>query len=176
MNNELTHHGVKGQRWGVITKTYQRVTSRKSKGSSTESTASTAKKKRFSLIKKKTAKVQKTLTEEQVNRKKQAVIKSRSAKQLYENAHLFDDRELSSAYNRLVLERNIKSLTPKEVNKGDQFINKINKAAKFVESGSKLYNNCAKVYNATQQGQSKPLPIVGAKKDDKKDDDKKDKK
>jgi hypothetical protein len=62
------------------------------------------------------------------------------------------------------LEKNIKSLAPKEVDKGEEYYNNIknfaDKSANLIESGTKLYNGIAKIYNATSSGKESPLPIV----------------
>lgn len=121
----------------------------------------------------------KELTPEEIEAKKEAILKSRSPKQLYENAHLFSDKELTNAYNRLNTERNIKNLIPADVKKGEEAVNKIldygDKAVKGLDIGTKLYNNVAKIMNSTMDAE---LPIIKAdkKKDDKKPNKKNDKK
>ena len=188
-SNYLTHYGIKGQKWGIrryqnpdgsltsagrkrysdsggirgaVSKVKNAVTRR---GSSSKSAA------------KKKQEEKEEKEKETLEQKKDRVLKSRSAKELYENADLFTTQELQSAYNRLSLERNISSLVPKDVNKGKQFVDNAIKTAKTlndaIDTGSKLYNNVAKVYNSlTDEGRKKPLPMIGDnQKKDKKDDD-----
>lgn len=188
-SNYLTHYGIKGQKWGIrryqnpdgsltsagrkrysdsggirgaVSKVKNAVTRR---GSSSKSAA------------KKKQEEKEEKEKETLEQKKDRVLKSRSAKELYENADLFTTQELQSAYNRLNLERNISSLVPKDVNKGKQFVDNAIKTAKTlndaIDTGSKLYNNVAKVYNSlTDEGRKKPLPMIGDnQKKDKKDDD-----
>ena len=188
-SNYLTHYGIKGQKWGIrrqqnpdgsltsagrkrysdsggirgaVSKVKNAVTRR---GSSSKAAA------------KKKQEEKEEKEKETLEQKKDRVLKSRSAKELYENADLFTTQELQSAYNRLSLERNISSLVPKDVNKGKQFVDNAIKTAKTlndaIDTGSKLYNNVAKVYNSlTDEGRKKPLPMIGDnQKKDKKDDD-----
>lgn len=188
-SNYLTHYGIKGQKWGI--RRYQ----------NSDGSLTSAGRKRYSDsggIRGAVSKVKNAVTrrgssskaaakkkqeekeekeKETLEQKKDRVLKSRSAKELYENADLFTTQELQSAYNRLSLERNISSLVPKDVNKGKQFVDNAIKTAKTlndaIDTGSKLYNNVAKVYNSlTDEGRKKPLPMIGDnQKKDKKDDD-----
>ena len=152
-NTTLQHYGVLGMKWGVRKSSYNSSGSkRKRKG------------------KKSTSEDEKSLS---IEERKAKILKSRSAKDLYKNADLFTTQELQNAYNRLVLERNINSLSPKEVSKGQAFIDKSTKIGNNMHSvfdvSSKLYNDTAKVYNTFFRGDSDPWPIIkdndGKKKD-----------
>lgn len=191
-NNELLHAGVKGMKWGQ--RLYQNkdgsLTPLGRARYGTKQNYTNAKRKATIAAKKKAqekeaAKIKKK-TGESPEEQKARILKSRSAKELYENAHLFTTQELQSAYNRLQLEKNIKDMAPKEVKKGEEFVNKsidvMDKAAQTIQSGSKLYNGVARVLNAFGD---KDLPIIdfgkgdGKKKnksDDSEDSNKKEKK
>lgn len=98
MEYELYHYGRKGMKW------YQNI---------------------FTKHKERKAKRQKEAEEkrkESVEEQKTRIRNSRSAEQVYKNAHLFNDKELTEIYNRLNTENNIKNLIPAKVNKGKKFI------------------------------------------------------
>lgn len=162
MEYELYHHGIKGMRWGV--RRFQRKD-----GSWTPIGRKRYKQQEADREKAKQAKL-----EESIEAKKQKVLKSRSAAELYKNADLFTTTELQSAYNRLQLERNIANLAPKEVSKGKEFVDKsINVGRKIndvADVSTKLYNNVARVYNTfSESAAEKPLPLIKDGGDKKKD-------
>jgi hypothetical protein len=158
-SGELYHHGTKGMKWGR--RLYQ------------HKDGSLTRLGRLRYGKKGPPDSEK---KEQVDKEtqKQRVLSSRSASELYKNAHLFNDQELHSAYQRLILEQNIANLGSKEVSKGEQRVNKMvkfmDKTTTVVTSGSKLYNGVARVFNAFgAKGKDNKLPIIdlgdGKKKD-----------
>ena len=168
---EMLHAGVKGMKWGH--RLYQNKDGsltalgrlRYGKGSG---------KRKAAAAKAKT----KAETKKDIEKKKQEVLKSRSAKELYKNADLFSTQELQTAYKRLQLERDILNLSPKEVSKGEQFVSKAIKAGKTIndvaDTSIKIYNNAARVYNAFSDGKKAsyiPNADGGKKKKDKKKDD-----
>lgn len=152
MENELYHDGRKGMKWGKHIFCGPHCSEHGKSG--------------------KRGKKQQS-EEETPEQKKERILKSRSAKELYDNADLFTTQELNNAYTRLVLERNIKSLAPAEVSKGQQFVDKFTKtgdnAHKVFDTSSKLYNDAAKVYNTFFKGDNDPLPLI--KDNDKKSND-----
>lgn len=160
-NGELYHHGTKGMKWG------RRLFQNKDGSLTALGRARVKRQRAKNLEKARQARAEKVQQAKTTAEKKEEILKSRSAKMLYENAHLFDDRELQTAYNRLTLERNIKNLSPAEKSKVDKFVEKMNKTSDAIDKGSKLYDNVAKVLNAFTDSN---LPIINAgKKDDKKD-------
>lgn len=140
MPGELKHHGRKGMKW------YQHIFGDKNKGSEKSKSGNESE-------------------EDRIEKRKKEVANSRSAKKVYENADLFSDQELQRIYNRIQLERNIKNLSGNEKSKGEEYIDRVIKTARktsdFIESGGKLYNNIAKVYNSlSDKGQAKPLRLI----------------
>ena len=176
-NYEIYHHGVKGQKWGV--RRYQNkdgsLTARgKKRLGIGDSISGYLKKRHAESVKKKAAAEKQKAEDEQrkkvedVETKKAAVLKSRSAKALYENADLFTTEELRTAKARLELEQSIGKLDMDRVTSGDKFASEfIKKSANFtnmVDSGSKMYNNVAKVYNALYgNAHGKSLSLISDK-------------
>ena len=135
--NELTHWGIKGMKWGV--RRYQNAD-----GSLTEAGKKRqAKIRTKNLEKARAAKAQKKEEAETVEEKKQRVLKSRSARELYNNADLFTTQELQNAYTRLQLEKNIASLEPKQLSQGEKFLDGTikwtRKTSELVETGTRAY-------------------------------------
>lgn len=97
--------------------------------------------------------------------RKERVAKSRSAKEVYDNADLFSDQELQRLYNRLQLERNIKNLAPQEKSRGEQYVDNLvkfgKKTSEVISTGSKLYNDVARVYNSlSENGRNNPWHLI----------------
>lgn len=151
-NNELYHHGILGMKWGV--RRFQNK----------NGTLTAAGKKRYSSK----DGFSESTKPKTIEERKREILASRSARKLYDNADLFTDSELQSAYNRLNLERNIKSLAPNEVSKGKAAVKKVIdttvKISAVMTTGITLWNNGAKIYNAfSKNGKENPLPIIGGK-------------
>lgn len=157
----IMHYGVKGQKWGIRRTPEQLGHAVKSGAKKVKDAVTTASEKR------KAKKQAKSDAEEEAAKKKQAedletkknnILKSRSARQLYENADLFTTQELQSAYNRLVLERNISNLTPQEKSAGqkavDFYINNGEKVAKVIGTTNKVITNAKRFRDLVGNGDS----------------------
>lgn len=153
----VEHYGIKGQKWGIRRTPEQlghtkSTRSRKSSSATLKTTKkSKSKKSSVGIIKKlkekrqarKDARIaeEKRKAQETIDAKKERIVKSRSAKQLYENADLFTTQELQTAYNRLNLERNIANLAASEKSAGrryvDGYINTARKVGDVLQSTNK---------------------------------------
>lgn len=178
----IYHYGVKGMKWGIRRTAEQlghKIKSKfsRKKSSSDESGSQTSSKKIQGSVTVKGTKqnpgTTRTSDGSSIEERKQKVLESRSAKELYNNADLFTTQELQQAYNRLVLEKNIKNLSPKEVSKGQQMLNKYVDTA---ENISKFLNSTNKVLSQVTRFKNLVDGKGNAKKNDKKDnsDNKKD--
>lgn len=178
----IYHYGVKGMKWGIRRTAEQlghKIKSKfsRKKSSSDESGSQTSSKKIQGSVTVKGTKqnpgTTRTSDGSSIEERKQKVLESRSAKELYNNADLFTTQELQQAYNRLVLEKNIKSLSPKEVSKGQQMLNKYVDTA---ENISKFLNSTNKVLSQVSRFKNLVDGKGDKKKNDKKDnsDNKKD--
>ena len=174
----IYHYGIKGMKWGIRRTAEQlghKIKSKfsRKKSSSDESGSQTSSKKIQGSVAVKGTKqnpgTARTSDGSSLEERKQKVLESRSAKELYNNADLFTTQELQQAYNRLVLEKNIKSLSPKEVSKGQQMLNKY---VDTTENISKFLNSTNKVLSQVTRFKN----LVEGKGDKKKNDKKNDKK
>ena len=174
----IYHYGIKGMKWGIRRTAEQlghKIKSKfsRKKSSSDESGSQTSSKKIQGSVTVKGTKqnpgTTRTSDGSSLEERKQKVLESRSAKELYNNADLFTTQELQQAYNRLVLEKNIKNLSPKEVSKGQQMLNKYVDTA---ENISKFLNSTNKVLSQVTRFKN----LVEGKGDKKKNDKKNDKK
>lgn len=110
----VIHYGVKGMKWGIRRTPAQL-------GHVVSSGAKRVKNAVSNVTSKRKAK-KKSEAEEDVEQKKERIIKSRSARQLYKNADLFTTQELQNAYNRLNLERNIANMAAAEKSAGRRYV------------------------------------------------------
>lgn len=136
----IEHYGIKGMKWGIRRTPAQLGHAVANGARKVKSAVTTASSKRKAKKKAEEDKKQ----QEDTEAKKQRVLKSRSAKLLYENAGLFSTQELQNAYNRLNLERNISNLAASEKSKGRKFVDSAitgtRKAGDFLQSTNKVLN------------------------------------
>ena len=136
-NNELYHYGVLGMHWGVRRTPEQLGHRTKSSGSSRSAKARVR-------VNKKKAGSTKLMTAEEKEAKKKEAMDSHDPRQVYANKDLFSDAELRSAYTRLLMEKQIKDLTPKQKNKGAEYIDAAikwgGKVTSLIGTGVGIYN------------------------------------
>lgn len=153
-NYELTHHGIKGMRWGVR-RTPAQLGHKPSSGDKSKtggffkSLYNPKKIEERNKAKQQKAaekeKIKKEKTQEEIEETKQKILKTKSPRLLYENADLFTTQELQTAYSRMTLERNIAGLIPKQVNEGEKFIDNTikwtRKATDLLTAGTAAYKS-----------------------------------
>ena len=141
-NNELYHYGVLGMHWGVR-RTPEQL------GHRTKSSGSAKARVRVNKKKAKAASEEKPMTAEEKAKKKENILRSRNAKELYSNKDLFDDQELRTAYQRFMLEKQIKDLTPKQKSRGEAYVDAVikwgGKANQLTSTGLQFYKNIQEI-------------------------------
>lgn len=167
MNEEvLVHHGVKGQRWGVITKAYvpkgthSAKTDQNKNGSKIQQRvqARLAKRRNAKLAKRqaklpKKLKANKQATNDDawdtlsVEQKKKMILQTKSAKVLYNNSDLFDSQELRDAYNRLRTLNNISEMaSTTEKSKAENMRELVDNATKYANTAFNAMQTVNNVY------------------------------
>ena len=174
----ISHYGIKGMKWGIrrtaeeLGHKVKSAFSKKDKGSSDSGAGSSnsSKIKGSITVKgtKKNPSTTRTSDGSSVEERKKKVLESRSPKELYNNADLFTTKELQDAYNRLVLEKNIKNLSPKEVSKGqkmiDRYVNTADTIAKILNSTNKVASQVNRLKNIIESGSKKKGKENGSNK------------
>ena len=157
---ELSHHGIKGQKWGV--RNFQNPD-----GSLTAKGRKRYLKNTTTKSKPKTG--SKSGDNETVEQKKERILRSKSVKDLYDNTELFDNKELQDAYVRKKNERGLADLIPQEKSKFD-------KAMTFISEKGTLISNAANGAKDAYENGKKLLETLGiiTKDKSKKDESKKD--
>ena len=123
-NNYLSHHGIKGQKWGV--RRYQ----------TKDGSLTSAGKKRYG----KSDGKKKTTPEETVEQKRARLLKSTDAHELYANKHLLTTNEINERLTRIDTEKRLGSVVAQD-KRG---------FAKFMENAQKAVKTADDIYKLTQ--------------------------
>lgn len=111
----------------------------------------------------------KRMEEEQKKRQhdadKERVLREGTATEVLKYQGELSNQELQNAYTRLNLEHNLRGLSQKEMksamDKVDNIMKNIKTGTEWAKIGTDTYNTFASIYNATPEGQLKPLILVG---------------
>ena len=186
LSNELIHHGIEGQKWGVqngppYPLSRQKDSSRKDdakkkiKEIADKARESHRRRKAAAKVKaaerkekhveKKTAREEK---KEQIRREKfekERHYKMRDPKWLRKHMGDLTNDELKNARERLNLENNLRDENVRKLNTGKVYTDMV---LGYLDSGIRAYNTVAKIYNVNADKDDR-LPLIGENsKDDKK--------
>ena len=162
-NMELTHHGIKGMKWGVRRTPAQ-----------LGHKPSSAKKKKLSLVdrfeaKKKLRAKQKAAekareakkTKEEYEAEKKKAIESGTAADVLKFKGKLTNQELNTAVNRLNMESQLAQLNARTIKTGmdktEQLMNNIGRMKDMAEKGISAWNTFAKVHNSLSPND---LPVI----------------
>lgn len=96
---------------------------------------------------------------------KERVLREGTATEVLKYQGELTNQELQNAVTRLNLESSLRGLSQKEtksaIDKVDEIMKNIKTGTEWAKIGTDTYNTFATIYNATPEGQSKPLTLVG---------------
>lgn len=187
-NTQLTHHGIKGMKWGVRRSPAQlghKTSSKKKKGSSLSERFAAKKKLKAKQKAAEVARKAKQAKEEYEASKKKA-IESGTAEDVLKFKGKLTNQELQTAVNRLNMESQLSQLNSKTVKTGmdkvESVANKIDRIRGAAEKGISAWNTFAKIHNSlspndlpTLDGNYKDRKAAAAEKAEKKVKEKRDK-
>lgn len=169
----LSHGGPGSGRYplGSGERPYQKFegSGRKSGGLSGYIRSVKAKKTETKQKKQRNEELRKKMEEEQKKREhdsdKERVLREGSATEVLKYQGELTNQELQNAFTRLNLESQLRNLSQKEIkstiDKVDNVMKTIKTGTEWAKIGTDTYNTIASIYNATSEGQKKPLTLVG---------------
>lgn len=96
---------------------------------------------------------------------KERVLKKGTATEVLKYQGELSNTELQNAVTRLNLESQLRGLSEREMksamDKVDNIMKTVKTGTEWVKIATDTYNTIAQIYNATPEGQKKPLTIVG---------------
>lgn len=155
-NNQLTHHGILGMKWGVRRTPAQlgHDTPAKKKRKKPGNVFTRGKIKRQRLKNLEKARVAKKEKEEYEAGKKKA-IESGTAADVLKYKGKLTNMELQTAVNRLNMEAQLSQINQKTVktgmDKAESFFSKVDRVKGMTEKGIAAYNTVAKIYNSLNE-------------------------
>lgn len=166
----LSHGGPGSGRYplGSGERPYQKFEKSRTRRSS--SLSSFVKKRREKKVEEEKNK-QKKVAEEAAERKRQhdedkeRVLRQGSASEVLKYKGELTNQELQNAVSRIRLENDLKSMSSAEiktnVEKFDKIMKNVKTGTDWIRTATDAYNTLAAIYNATPEGQKKPLSYVG---------------
>lgn len=96
---------------------------------------------------------------------KERVLREGTATEVLKYQGELTNQELQNAVTRLNLESSLRGLSQREtksaMDKVDEIMKTIKTGTEWAKIGTDTYNTFAAIYNATPEGQNKPLTLVG---------------
>lgn len=156
MTQELYHHGVKGQKWGVRRTRSQLGYPESKPRAKKEKSPRSAKKKQAARLKAASERVKRQNAREEI---------LRSPTKLYKHRNEFTRQEIDDAMRRFEWERRLNEFSNYEINAGKRYVDTL---LGYADTGIRAYNTYAKVYNAFNKSGKQRKTIGEKSKQDKK--------